>query len=143
MFYADTFSNGLRLGDVVLGYVTAVPNQPEPIRNAFINYSVDVRLPSLLVVLTPCCSIKEKTIAVVPLINILDAERKIFFKNINFRKDMTLINYPHTLDEWKKLDQEVTESDQDGKEKYAYESFFITSGARRVTNTPTFRSGMK
>ena len=127
MFYAnaDALSKGLRLGDVVSGYVTAIPNQSEPISGDFIDYSVDVKVPLLLVILTPCCSIKEKTIAVVPLITILDGERKKLFTNPNFRKDMTLINLPHSIDDWEKLGHTVTDPDQEGREKYTLESLFI------------------
>lgn len=125
MFYASTFSPGLRLGDIVSGYATAIPDQSEPIRANFIDYSVDIKVPSLLVVLTPCCSIKGKTIAVVPLLTILEAERKKFFINPNFREDMTLINLPHTIEEWEYLGHKVTEDEQEGREKYTLESLFI------------------
>ena len=64
MFYASQHTGALRLGDVVSGFVTAIPNQDEPITKSFVGYRVEVKLDPYLVVLTPCCSIEKKTISV-------------------------------------------------------------------------------
>lgn len=126
MFYTENPSNTLRLGDIVTGYITVVPNQKEPIRNNFPDYYLDIKHPNYLVVLTPCCSIGEKTLSVAPLMTILDAKRKKFFQNPFFKEDMTLINYPHTLQEWKDLGHEdVTDVEKSGKKLYTYDNLFI------------------
>ena len=44
MFYAARSSGKLRLGDVVSGYVTAIPRQDEPIKDSFVGYDIDVKL---------------------------------------------------------------------------------------------------
>ena len=74
-----------------------------------------------LVVLTPCCSIKEKIISVVPLI---EAKRKPFFKNENYRRDMTLLNKPRLPKEWRDLGEEVTSKSEE-EAIYAYDNLFI------------------
>ena len=126
MFYTENPSNTLRLGDVVTGYITAVPNQKEPIRNNFAEYNLDIKHPNYLVVLTPCCSIGEKTLSVAPLTTILDAKRKKFFANPYFRGDMTLINYPHTFREWKDLGHEdVTDPAGSGEKLYTLDNLFV------------------
>jgi hypothetical protein len=122
-FYAEQWSDNLRLGDVVTGYVLADPNHAEPIKNSFVDYKVEVKLPPLLVVLTPCCSIGAKTVLLVPLERV---NRKIvvLFKNLNYINNMTLLNLPHSPEEWKQLDEDVT---PDPKEKltYAHDNLFF------------------
>jgi len=124
MFYAESSSGRLRLGDIVTGYVTAVPKQQEPITSSFVNYNIDVALPLNLVVLTPCCSIGEKTLSVVPLESIIDAKRKSFFKNSNYRNDMTLLNQPHLPNEWRELGENVT-FDAEDNPLYTYDHLFF------------------
>ncbi|MCK9441194.1 MAG: hypothetical protein M0Q13_07215 [Methanothrix sp.] len=131
-FYANKSSRTLRLGDVVSGFVTAIPTQDEPITKSFVNYNVEVKLPSYLVVLTPCCSIKEKTISLAPLV---EAKRKPFFKNKNYREDMTLLNQPHLPNEWRELGEEVS-SDSDGEAIYAYDTLFIYAEDPRLPKYP-------
>jgi hypothetical protein len=91
MFYADPPSDFLRMGDVVEGFISAVPEMDEPItRENFSNYRVMVELPKLLVILTPCCSIGDMKISVVPLEEV--GVRKDLFKLPYLEDDMTKLN---------------------------------------------------
>lgn len=90
MFYTDKLSDFLRMGDIVEGYVLAVPKIKNPFRDSFIDYRVDVDLPKLLVVLTPCCSIGDKKISLVPLEEV--KTRKSLFEVPYLKEDMTNIN---------------------------------------------------
>jgi hypothetical protein len=123
MFYAEQSSGKLRFGDVVSGYVTAVPNQEKPIVESFVGYEVRVKLDPHLVVLTPCCSIKEKTMCVVPLIEA--KRRSLFFENENYRKDMTLLNHPLLPREWRELGEQEVTSESEEEQMYVHDSLFI------------------
>jgi len=92
MFYEDQKkSNFLRLGDVVKGFVSAVPEMDEPFTDKkFVNYKVTVELPKLLVVLTPCCSIGDEKISVVSLEEV--GLRSDLFKIPYLKEDMTRVN---------------------------------------------------
>lgn len=122
-FYAEGWSDNLRLGDIVTGYVLAEPHHMEPIKDSFVDYNVDVKLPLLLAVLTPCCSIGAKTVLLAPLWQV---KKKIIvlFKNLNYRNNMTLLNLPHSPDEWKQLDEDVTQ-DPNGKLTYSQDNLFF------------------
>jgi hypothetical protein len=92
MFYEDQEKSGfLRLGDVVKGFISAVPEMEEPFTDKkFVNYKVTVELPKLLVVLTPCCSIGDEKISLVPLEEV--GLRSDLFKVPYLKEDMTRVN---------------------------------------------------
>lgn len=92
MFYEDHRKSGfLRLGDVVKGFISAVPEMDEPFTDKkFVNYKVTVELPKLLVVLTPCCSIGDEKVSVVPLEAV--GLRSSLFEVPYLHGDMTRIN---------------------------------------------------
>jgi len=90
MFYTDKPSNFLRMGDIVEGYVLAVPEIKTPFKKSFVDYQVVVDLPKLLVVLTPCCSIGDKKISLVPLEEV--SKRRKLFEVPYLKTDMTNIN---------------------------------------------------
>jgi len=89
MFYLDGLGNELRFGDVVKGFVLTnsvlikthwnTPNPP---------YDINILTPEFSVIMTPCCSIEDKTIAVTPLIPI----RISLFDNPYWSDDLTKIN---------------------------------------------------
>lgn len=94
MFYTDSIDfTTLRLGDVLEGYIDAVPLIEETINgNTLKGYKYDIKIhnPLFSVVLTPCCSIGQSTISLAPL-------RKItsdIFKDRNQEviRDFTLLN---------------------------------------------------
>ena len=122
-FYAEQWSDNLRLGDIVTGYVLAEPHHTEPIKNSFVDYNVDVKLPRLLAVLTPCCSIGAKTVLLAPLVQV-NKVIIVLFKNLNYRNNMTLLNLPHLPDEWKQLDEDVT-PDPNGELTYSQDNLFF------------------
>lgn len=131
MFYSQMPSKMLRLGDIVTGYVTAIPKQQEPITNSFINYNIDVALPSYLVILTPCCSIGEKTLSIAPLQTIVEAKRKSFFKNENYKTNMTLLNQAHLPSEWRELGENVSFEVNDTP-LYTYDHLFFYAEDQRL-----------
>lgn len=96
MFYKDPMSEYLRMGDIVKGFVSAIPEMDEPFTDKkfadkkFVNYKVTVELPELLVVITPCCSIGDEKISVVPLEKV--GSRKELFEVPYLKDDMTKIN---------------------------------------------------
>lgn len=94
MFYTNPFDSQLRFGDVVKGFVLATSTIEKPmIMNEQHNYQVDINFPNLCVILSPCCTISEKTkndgiVAMSPLIPI----RVCFFDNPYFKEDLMRIN---------------------------------------------------
>lgn len=86
MFYQEKMDKALRFGDVLKGYVLAASSIEEPILNK--DYKIDINLPALCVVLSPCCSIGEKTISLSPLIEL----RGSFFDNPYIAEDLIRIN---------------------------------------------------
>lgn len=91
MFYQKDFSEVLRLGDVVKGFVSTWPTIISP-QSSFDQYrnlcSVDIEVPSYSVVLSPCCSIDEGVVCLSPLIGLNNKIVKIPY----FREDPTRIN---------------------------------------------------
>ncbi len=131
MFFVDTdkWSKYLRLGDVVKGYVSAISRIKEPFTDNFVDSKVDVQLqiPKLLVVLTPCCSIKEKKISLTPITQ----ARKSLYENPHFRNDLTVINRKmepeKTLspEKWEALPIEKRTAKQEKGIVYTLEHLFI------------------
>ena len=92
MFYEKKKEPVLRFGDVLRGYVSAVPRIREPIIATVSEpheYIVDIKLPRFCVVVSPCCSIGESTICLTPVIPL----RGAFFDNTYFLEDLTRINH--------------------------------------------------
>lgn len=54
------------------------------------DYSLDIHIPSLSVLLTPCCTLRHRMFTLAPLMPI----RNSFFENPYFREDLTRINRP-------------------------------------------------
>jgi len=89
MFYKEGNDNVLRFGDILKGYVLTTPNIVEPILTiSNTGYNIEIDLPFFSVVITPCCSIGQKTISLTPLIKLPSA----FFKNPYLSEDFTRIN---------------------------------------------------
>lgn len=89
MFYLEEIDPMLRFGDVLKGFVFASSSVKEPlleISNG--EYNINVSYPSFSVVMSPCCSIEKKMIALTPLIPILPS----FLDNPYFEMDLTNIN---------------------------------------------------
>jgi len=89
MFYQEGLDEDLRLGDIVKGYILAGPIINSPINNIEENnFKIDVIHPEYSVVISPCCSIEEKSVLLTPLTGLLS----IFYKNKYFIQDFTRIN---------------------------------------------------
>jgi hypothetical protein len=140
MFYADPVDyNQLRFGDVLSGFILATPTIEEPLStDKEHNYQVDFSLPSLSIILSPCCSISERAkdgiIVVSPLIRI----RVSFFDNPYFHEDLTRINrvmepeqsvLPST---WEKLSETEKAKRKTKKLSYALLDFFIYQNHKQL-----------
>ena len=129
MFYALTVDDALRFGDVVDGYISTVPTIVKPTLTIIDaqGYKIDVRMPRYSVILSPCCSIREETISLTPLI----PAAPNFFKNPYFAEDLTIINRPmepqQTLspDGWEKLPPEEKQTRLAEGFNYALLHFFV------------------
>jgi len=89
MFYQENMYEALRFGDVLRGFILTTPKIDEPIGVAeHKDYIINVSLPAFSVVLSPCCSIRDKIISLAPLIQLYGT----FFDNPYFEKDLTNIN---------------------------------------------------
>jgi len=88
MFYESKPEEALRFGDVVRGYVLSAPRIDSPSISPPVRYHVEVHNPPFAVVMSPCCSIGDHTLAISPLIEVLPG----FFKNPYFVEDLSNIN---------------------------------------------------
>jgi hypothetical protein len=86
MFYAVENDNVLRFGDVIKGFVLAASNIKDP--DIIDKYQIDINTPTFSVIVSPCCSIGEKTILLTPLIPVWSS----YFENKYFSDDLTRIN---------------------------------------------------
>jgi len=125
MFYQEEIQKELRFGDVLRGYILAVPNIEEPKLN--IDFKIEVKMPDFCVVLSPCCSIGDKIISLSPLIPVLSD----FFDNPYFKDDLTRINRemlpqqsvsPHV---WECLPSEEKEKRLSVGKTFAFVALFI------------------
>lgn len=129
-FYQDALAvdSALRFGDVVRGFVTSTPLMDYPLLdNGQHDYQVDVRIPELCVILSPCCSIADKTISLTPLKRIVPS----FFDNPYLAEDMTNINRKMLPEQalpplgWTNLPEEERQKRLVEGLTYAFVSFFV------------------
>lgn len=85
-FYEASPELVFRLGDVITGFQSVVPQIDRPETSG--GWTISVERPDYMVVLTPCCSIADKAIALAPLNHI----RPGFCSNAYFAEDLTNIN---------------------------------------------------
>ncbi len=128
MFYKEGNDNVLRFGDVLKGYVLTTPNIEEPILNiSNTGYNIEIDLPFLSVVITPCCSIGQKTISLTPLIKL----RNAFLKNPYLSEDFTRINRAMEPkqsvppDTWNNLPEEQKQKRLEEGNAYAFLELFV------------------
>ena len=86
MFYQENLDLALRFGDVLKGFVIATPSISDPLKSK--EYNLEINHPDYCVIISPCCSIRQKVITLSPLIPILGN----FFSNPFFEQDLTRIN---------------------------------------------------
>lgn len=90
MFYESEPQAMLRFGDVVRGYVLSAPQIDSPSTSPPVRYRLEVHSPAFAIIMSPCCSIGEHTLAISPLIEVPPQ----FFRNPYFASDLTNINRP-------------------------------------------------
>lgn len=90
MFYENHPHQALRFGDIVSGLVLNAASVDNPNAEFKKDYHIEVYHPDFAVILSPCCSIGDKTIALTPLLPVLPQ----WLKNPYFREDLTRINRP-------------------------------------------------
>lgn len=88
MFYNPSPTKDLRFGDIVGGFSFFTPAIDKPLEKVPYGYNVDIEVPKYCVVLTPCCSIKDKLLCLTPLLEI----KKQLIENPYFKEDLTRIN---------------------------------------------------
>lgn len=128
MFYEVTPSKALRFGDILEGYLQAIPAIKEPnVVPTDSDYSVKFRISRYYVVMTPCCSIGGKTIALTPLLKVYYD----FFRNPYFNEDLTRINREMepqlavSSEQWEKFEAEEQQRRLNEGIAYASLYFFI------------------
>ncbi len=129
MFYESNPHKVLRFGDVLEGFVLSATSMKSPhdVKERR-QYGIDVRVPHHAVVLSPCCSIGDKTLALSPLIGVNPA----FFDNPFLREDLTRVNGKLKPEQsvppeiWKKLPpQEKDRRFGGNREGYAFLEYFV------------------
>lgn len=86
MFYESEQSKALRLGDILPGFIFIEADIEDP-RNLQ-SYKIDVITHRYCVVMTPCCSIRDRILSITPLLPI----RPSYLENPYFKEDLTRIN---------------------------------------------------
>jgi len=87
VFYSPDIGSTFRMGDIVRGFVLGTACQSEP-SVGVCDYQVNLRSPNFAVILTPCCSMGDKTLTLAPLVRINPKWRE----NPYFSSDLTNIN---------------------------------------------------
>lgn len=89
MFYQDDLDQALRFGDVVRGYILTNAILVKPSWETQLDdYTVNISSPQFSVIMTPCCSIEDKTIILTPLMQVYPT----FFDNPYLVEDLTRVN---------------------------------------------------
>jgi hypothetical protein len=129
MFYESHSDKALRFGDVVSGLVLSAACVDNPNTEFKKDYHIEVYHPKFAVILSPCCSIGDKTLALTPLLPVLPQ----WFKNPYFREDLTRINRPMkpeqsvSPEDWEKMSPEEKQRrfDMSKPESFALVEYFI------------------
>ncbi|MGC8494416.1 MAG: hypothetical protein ACP5SH_22060 [Syntrophobacteraceae bacterium] len=127
MFYLDALQmdKTLRFGDIIRGFpicysVIDAPSNESP-------FNISVLAPTNAVVLSPCCSIEDKVLAIAPLKRL---ENKIF-ANPYLADDPTRINIPIAAEksvppqQWDKMDSERKANMVEQGEIYVFLDKFV------------------
>lgn len=92
-FYQDQPDGALRFGDVVRGFPLSAADIERPaITSTLREYRIDVSQPEFSVIMTPCCSIKGRTLLLTPLLKM----NPLFYKNPYLAEDLLRLNRPMT-----------------------------------------------
>ncbi len=127
MFYESKPQAALRFGDIVRGYVLSAPQIDSPGTSPPVEYRLAVLSPTFAVIMSPCCSIRDRTLAISPLIEILP----LFLRNPYFANDLTNINRRMPGEKalspgrWAKLSAEEKQARMAAGDAYALLEYFI------------------
>lgn len=129
MFYENHPHQALRFGDIVSGLVLSAASVDNPNAEFRKDYNIEVYHPEFAVILSPCCSIGDKTIALTPLLPVLPQ----WFKNPYFSEDLTRINRPMkpeqsvSPEDWARMSAEEKQRrfDMSKPESFALVEYFI------------------
>ena len=101
MFYESSLDNALRFGDIVSGLVLSAACVDKPNAQFRKDYHIEVDHPQFAAILSPCCSIGDKTLTLSPLLQVIPK----WLTNSYLTEDLTRINRPM------KPDQSVSSSE--------------------------------
>lgn len=130
MFYEDKPEKALRFGDVVRGFVLSAPRIDSPSRTSLPDeYHIEVNTPRLTTILSPCCSIGAKTLALSPLLQVFPG----FFRNPYLNQDLTNVNRPMTPEQavppdvWEKIprSEKLKRLNLSKPKSYAFVHYFV------------------
>ncbi len=90
MFYENPehVDSALRFGDVLKGFAVCTPKINNPPLPDELNCQIEISKPPFYVILSPCCSIRDKILSLAPLVPIKNS----LFGNPYFAEDPTRIN---------------------------------------------------
>lgn len=136
MFYeVDRVEPVLRFGDILEGFILTTPNLvKDPTESNCCTIDIDV--PRLCVLLTPCCSVRDKIISISPLIELNPS----FFLNPYFTEDLTRINrevearYTLPPERWEKLPEQEKIRRQNVGSGYVFLDQFIYEKNEHLTS---------
>lgn len=113
MFYDDKPQDRLRFGDVVGGLILSHCQGYAPSRSAKPDvYDIKVNHPQFVAVLTPCCTIENRSGNMLTLSPLHEINPTYYFTNSYLREDLTRMNREMTIQEavgpemWKKMSDE-------------------------------------
>jgi len=128
MFYEEQPDRAMRFGDIVEGFVLSSPHVDKPSETYPVReYHIEVNRPRFAAIVTPCCSIGNKTLVLTPLIEV----RPAFLKNPYFAADLTNINRRMSPEEavapgtWAIMPPEEKEKRLSAGKAYAFLDCFI------------------
>jgi hypothetical protein len=130
MFYQKDMDKAYRFGDIVRGYIISNTNIVNPFfegEHFGSKYKIDISYPKYCVILTPCCSIGEKTILLSPLIKIHPS----LCKNPYLAENLLRINLTMEPEQsvppdvWGKLPEEEIQKRLSAGKAYAFYQYFI------------------
>jgi hypothetical protein len=122
------FDTNLRLGDIIEGFSHIIPTFDDFFTHKN-EFRLDIKNQQFFAILTPCCSIENSLITVVPLISI----KHSFLSNDYFTEDLTRINRPGPPEKifppihWGNLSEEEKGKEIEKGEQYAFFELFIYS----------------
>jgi len=125
-FYESDPDETFRFGDIVTGFTIVTPSLKTPTIPAPTEYEISITH-THAAVLSPCCSIRDGTILLSPLLQI----RTNWLKNPYFADDLTRINTPmsaqqaRTPQKWEELPPEQKVELANSPSAYAELRFFI------------------